>query len=76
MQGENFKKSTLLLTVFFIASIGFSMNVSASSVSVEIDEMQLLDISRTWEDVSLLYDNYFHDSVELDQEINRLKMAM
>ncbi len=71
MQGEKNKKSTLMITVFFVVLIGFSLNVSASSVSVEIDEIQLLDISRTWEDVSLLYDNFFHDSAELDQEINR-----
>ncbi len=48
---------------------GFSNNVSA--ISIVIEEHVYQELTRSWDNISLLYDDYFHNSSDVDQEIIR-----
>jgi len=50
------------------------MGVNAAEISLvpQITEVVVQSIDRTWEDVSLLYDNQFHDSAEVDEEVENI----
>ena len=48
-------------------------NAAESSIEVpHITRVVIPSIERTWEDVALLYDNQFHDSAEVEEEIENI----
>ena len=57
--------------MFFIIINGATFNSRAETDLLVIQEPVLPQIDRTWSNISLLYDNYFHNSSEVDLEINR-----
>ena len=62
---------SLILLVFFFLPLNVVIDVSSSPglVCVRIDYSS---IDRTWDNVSLIYDNQFHDPNETQEEIDRL----
>jgi carboxypeptidase T len=50
--------------------VGVSAQTDATTVIIERVDYQSVD--RTWEDISLLYEDQFHDASEVDEEIERI----
>ena len=46
-------------------------NVNAKKNTLEIQRLFTDSIDRTWEDITLLYDNHFHNSSQVQEEIDR-----
>ncbi|MCG3222340.1 MAG: hypothetical protein H7641_13255 [Candidatus Heimdallarchaeota archaeon] len=70
MDGLKNKLKSLFMIIFFLSMmVGFSNNVSA--ISIIIEKQSFPALTRSWENVTLLYDNYFHNSSDVYQEINR-----
>ncbi|MHA2300394.1 MAG: M14 family zinc carboxypeptidase [Candidatus Thorarchaeota archaeon] len=59
-----------LLLSAFILPVGVSAEMD--SVIVIIEEVDYPSVDRTWEDISLLYEDQFHDAGEVDEEIERI----
>ncbi|MHA1218110.1 MAG: M14 family zinc carboxypeptidase [Candidatus Heimdallarchaeaceae archaeon] len=64
-------KSKMIIAIIFSSVLFFSVfpQLSSAKTSVSISASPLSDIDRTWEDLTLLYDNHFHNSSELYEEI-------
>ncbi|MHA2357419.1 MAG: M14 family zinc carboxypeptidase [Candidatus Heimdallarchaeaceae archaeon] len=63
-------KSILILFVIMVLIVP-SINVSSAS-SVDIEVIIYPELVRDWEDIALIYDNHFHNSTQVFEEINRL----
>ncbi len=65
------KYSSKLIAVVFgtILLLGVSPLISSARITVSITAQNLPDIDRTWDDLVLLYDNHFHNSSEVYEEI-------
>ncbi|UCH05228.1 MAG: hypothetical protein JSW05_03435 [Candidatus Thorarchaeota archaeon] len=59
---------TLLLSAF-ILPVGVSAEMDSAIVIVE--KVDYPSVDRTWEDISLLYEDQFHSAAEVDEEIER-----
>ncbi len=67
-----FKKSKLKLITFiafFMILIGLLPQLSSASSKATIVPVAYPNLVRTWNDLTLLYDNYFHNSTEVYEEI-------
>ncbi|MFX0056558.1 MAG: M14 family zinc carboxypeptidase [Promethearchaeota archaeon] len=63
----------LLLLTLLLGSFLLPLGVSAETDSVIViaEKVDYPSVDRTWEDISLLYEDQFHSATELDQEIER-----
>ncbi|MHA2301360.1 MAG: hypothetical protein ACXACD_10445, partial [Candidatus Thorarchaeota archaeon] len=59
---------TLLLSAF-ILPVGVSAEMDSAIVIIE--KVDYPSVDRTWEDISLLYEDQFHSAAEVDEEIER-----
>jgi hypothetical protein len=72
MDGLRKKIRSLLPVLFFLSLlIGFSNNVSAIVIEIELQSYQ--ELSRDWTNIDLLYDDHFHNSSQVYEEINRFQ---
>ncbi|NPD89970.1 MAG: hypothetical protein HGN29_14755 [Asgard group archaeon] len=70
MDGLKNKIKSIFTILFFLLMIfGFSNKTNA--ISIVIEEQVFHELTRSWENITLLYDNYFHNSSDVYQEINR-----
>ena len=71
-------KQIILIFTFFILTSLFaaSFQVSAAKIQIEVDPSTLLNLDRTWDDVSLLYTRMFHNSSEVQEEIDRFQVLV
>ncbi|MHA2002745.1 MAG: M14 family zinc carboxypeptidase [Candidatus Thorarchaeota archaeon] len=68
------KATHLLLMTLLLSSFLFPVGVSAQTdaTTVIIERVDYQSVDRTWEDISLLYEDQFHDASEVDEEIERI----
>ncbi|OLS30139.1 MAG: Carboxypeptidase T precursor [Candidatus Heimdallarchaeota archaeon AB_125] len=67
-----FKKSKLKFissVVFFIILLGLLPQISLAGGKAAISPVTYSSLTRTWDDLALLYDNHFHNSSEVYEEI-------
>ena len=67
---ESFKTS-LSLFLFLFLMFGLTTNVNA--ISTVLEQKSFPELSRSWSDISLLYDNHYHNSSQVDEEIIRFQ---
>ncbi len=60
-------KSLFIIFLFSFFMPNFTQNVRATLV---LEEPVLQDVTRTWSDISLLYDNHYHNTSALWEEIS------
>ena len=63
-------KSLFLILMFMIMFI-YPTNINAKKNVLEIEKLFTDLIDRTWDDLTLLYDNHFHNSSQVQEEIDR-----
>ena len=61
--------------VFLVLVIYPGIKISAEN-QIAISEKSYPSLSRDWEDISLLYNNIYHNSSEVDEEINRFNLLV
>jgi len=68
------KVANLFLMTLLLSSFLFPVGVSAATDStiVIIERVDYLSVNRNWDDISLLYEDQFHDAGEVDEEIERI----
>ncbi|MBY9001562.1 MAG: hypothetical protein KGD64_11635 [Candidatus Heimdallarchaeota archaeon] len=65
---------TKLLFLFLLALTflsGISLNISGLKSDIKIKMESYPELERDWDNVALLYYNYYHNSTEIDEEIDR-----
>ncbi|MFW9862558.1 MAG: M14 family zinc carboxypeptidase [Candidatus Thorarchaeota archaeon] len=67
------KSMHLLLLTLLLGSLLLPAGVSAEfdSPIVIVEKVDYPSVDRTWEDISLLYEDQFHSAAEVDEEIER-----
>ncbi len=65
------RKSSLFLALILLTMTSLSSNTMVADSPLIITEKPYFTLTRAWEDLSLLYDNYYHNSTEVDEEIDR-----
>ncbi|MHA2140699.1 MAG: M14 family zinc carboxypeptidase [Candidatus Thorarchaeota archaeon] len=68
------KVTQLFLMTLLLSSFLFPVGVSAviDTSTVIIERVDYESVERTWADISLLYQDQFHDAAEVDEEIERI----
>ncbi len=64
-----YSQITVAVMFCLILLLGVSPQISSARISVSITASPLSNFDRTWEDLALLYDNHFHNSSEVYEEI-------
>ncbi len=64
-------KTSVFFVLFLIFILISPAYVSAKRNVLEIERLYTDSLDRTWEDISLLYDNHFHNSSQVQEEIDR-----
>ena len=72
MKNFDLKKSILLFLLFLLAFRGSSLQTVDADNVIEITEKIYPTLTRDWEDISLIYDNTYHNSSEVDEEVDRI----
>jgi hypothetical protein len=62
------KKSLILIFLFLFFTPSFSINTKAI-LTLEVPTLE--DVPRTWSSFSLLYDDHYHDTSDLSEELDR-----
>jgi hypothetical protein len=77
MRGNKMKLKAmhLLLLTLLLSSFLLPVGVSAEmdSTTVVIEKVEYPSVDRTWEDISLLYEDQFHNAAEVDEELQRFQ---
>jgi len=71
MKRFTLRRSALFLVLIFLTITNFAIPTSSCDDTIIIVEFPYFTITRDWEDISLLYDNIYHNSTEVDEEIDR-----
>ena len=61
------KKFLFFMFLFLLIAPSFSINVNALLV---LEEATLEDVDRTWSNISLIYDDHYHDTSDLSEELD------
>ena len=65
------KKSLFFMFLFFLIAPTFSINVNALLV---LEEATLEDVDRTWANISLLFDDQYHNTATLLEELHNFNV--
>ncbi|MCG3254012.1 MAG: hypothetical protein KAX09_09175, partial [Candidatus Heimdallarchaeota archaeon] len=65
------KKSLFFMFLFLLIAPSFSINVNAILV---LEEASLEDVDRTWSDISLLFDDQYHNTATLLEELHNFNV--
>lgn len=59
----------LLLVSTFTLSVGATTTSDATISTLAIERVETPSVNRTWSDISLIYQDEWHDPAEVDEEI-------